>query len=43
MQQVDQGVCGTAMFSVPKLERVDVDNSWSFLSSNESVRNGLRS
>ena len=24
MQQVDQGVCGAAMFSVPKLERADV-------------------
>ena len=28
MQRVDQGVCGTAlMFSVPKLERVDVGSS----------------
>ena len=27
MQQVDQGMCGTAMFSVPKLERVDVGSN----------------
>ena len=27
MQQVDQGVCGTAMFSVPKLERVDLGSN----------------
>ena len=27
MQQVDQGVCCTAMFSVPKLERSDAGSN----------------